>query len=223
MAVIRCADVVAARLCRGGCCAHAAAPLSRETAGDAARRRRTMRSSDGPQRGVRGAARRSASTSAPALPLSVAAAGGDGAAVGGDAAAGAARLCDWARRARREHLTRRAASGKCASLSGGVGAAAAAAGADAAAGTARLCDWARRARREHLTRRAASGRCASLSGGGGGAAAAAGGADAAAGAARLSDATRCACRGNPTRRAAPRAAAVAARRWRWRQEAVVDL
>ena len=75
MAVIRCADVAAARLCRGGCCAHAAAPLSRETAGDAARRRRTLRSSDGPQRGVRGAARRSASASAPALTLSVAAIG----------------------------------------------------------------------------------------------------------------------------------------------------
>ena len=61
MAVSRCADVAAARLCRGGCCAHAAAPLSRETAGDAARRRRTLRSCDSPQRGVRGAARRSAS------------------------------------------------------------------------------------------------------------------------------------------------------------------
>ena len=95
----------------------------------------------------------------------------------------------------------------------------AAVGADAAAGAARLCDWARRARREHLTRRAASGRCASLSGGGGGAAAAAGGADAAAGAARLSDATRCARRGNLTRRAASRAAAIAARRWRWGLEA----
>ena len=173
MAVIRWADVVAARLCRGGCCAHAAAPLSRETAGDAARRRRTVRSSDGPQRGVRGAERRSASASAPALPVSVAAGGGG----------------------------------------------AAAAGADAAAGAARLCDWARRARRERLTRRAASGRCASISGGGGGAAAAAGGADAAAGAARLSDATRCARRGYLTRRAASRAAAVAARGWRWRLEA----
>ena len=167
------ADVAAARLCRGGCCAHAAAPLSRETAGDAARRRRTVRSSDGPQRGVRGAERRSASASAPALPVSVAA-GGGGAAAGG---------------------------------------------ADAAAGAARLCDWARRARRERLTRRAASGRCASLSGGGGAAAAAAGGADAAAGAARLSDATRCARRGYLTRRAASRAAAVAARGWRWRLEA----
>ncbi|EOD34787.1 hypothetical protein EMIHUDRAFT_228333 [Emiliania huxleyi CCMP1516] len=40
MAVIGCAAVAAARLCRGGCCAHAAAPLSRETAGDAARGRR---------------------------------------------------------------------------------------------------------------------------------------------------------------------------------------
>ena len=56
--------------------------------------------------------------------------------------------------------------------------------------------------------------------GGGGAAAA--GADAAAGAARLSDLTRCARRGNLTRRAASRAAAVAARRWRWRLVAVVD-
>ena len=55
------ADVAAARLCRGGCCAHAAAPLSRETAGDAARGRRTLRSSDRPRRGVRGTARRSAS------------------------------------------------------------------------------------------------------------------------------------------------------------------
>ena len=79
-AVIGCADVAAARLCRGGCCAHAAARLSRETAGDAARRRHALRSSDGPQRGVRGAARRSASASAPALPLSVAAGGGGGAA-----------------------------------------------------------------------------------------------------------------------------------------------
>ena len=58
------ADVAAARLCRGGCCAHAAAPLSRETAGDAARGRRTLRSSDRPRRGVRGAARRSASACA---------------------------------------------------------------------------------------------------------------------------------------------------------------
>ena len=64
MAVISCAAVAAARLCRGGCCAHAVAPLSRETAGDAARRRRSLRSSDRPRRGVRGAARRSASASA---------------------------------------------------------------------------------------------------------------------------------------------------------------
>ena len=175
MAVIRCADVAAARLCRGGFCAHAAAPLSRETAGDAARRRRTVRSSDGPQRGVRGAERRSASASAPALPVSVAAGGGGAAAAGADAAAGAARMSDWARRARRERLTRRAASGRCASLSGGGGGAAAAGGADAPAGAARLCD-----------------------------------------------STRCARRGYLTRRAASRAAAVAARGWRWRLVAVVD-
>ena len=37
MAVISCAAVAAARLCRGGCCAHVAAPLSRATAGAAAR------------------------------------------------------------------------------------------------------------------------------------------------------------------------------------------
>ena len=49
------------------------------------------------------------------------------------------------------------------------------------------------------------------------------GADAAAGAARLSDSTRGARGGNLTRRAASRAAAIAARRWRWRLEAVVDL
>ena len=65
------ADVAAARLCRGGCCAHAAAPLSRETAGDAARGRRTLRSSDRPRRGVRGAARRSASASALLSPCTV--------------------------------------------------------------------------------------------------------------------------------------------------------
>ena len=47
--------------------------------------------------------------------------------------------------------------------------------------------------------------------------------DAAAGAARLSDSTRRARRGHPTRRAASRAAAIAARRWRWRVVAVVDL
>ena len=59
-----CAAVAAARLCRGGCCALAAAPLSRATAGAAARRRRALRSHDHPRRGVRGAARRSASASA---------------------------------------------------------------------------------------------------------------------------------------------------------------
>ena len=46
----------AARLCRGGRCAHAAVPLSRATTGAAARRRRAQRSSDHPRRGVRGAA-----------------------------------------------------------------------------------------------------------------------------------------------------------------------
>ena len=61
---------------------------------------------------------------------------------------------------------------------------------------------------------------AAAAAGGGGAAA---GADAAAGAARLSDSTRRARRGHLTRRAALRAAAIAARRWRWRVVAVVDL
>ena len=42
----------------------------------------------------RGAARRSASAYAPALPVSVAAGGGGAAAAGADAAAGAARICD---------------------------------------------------------------------------------------------------------------------------------
>ena len=56
--------VATARLCRGCCCAHAAAPLSRATTGTAARRQHAQRSSDHPRRGVRGAARGSANASA---------------------------------------------------------------------------------------------------------------------------------------------------------------
>ena len=68
-----------------------------------------------------------------------------------------------------------------------------------------------------------SGRRSSLSGAAAAAGAgAAAGADAAAGAARLCDSAHRARRGNLTRRAASRAAAVAARGWRRRLEAVVD-
>ena len=63
---------------------------------------------------------------------------------------------------------------------------------------------------------------AAAAGGGGAAAGLLLVADAAAGAARLSDSTRRARRGHLTRRAASRAAAIAARRWRWRLVAVVD-
>ena len=173
------ADVAAARLCRGGCCALAAAPLSRATAGAAARRRRALRSHDHPRRGVRGAARRSASASAGASCCT---------------AVHHPALLDWTALVIEETArcsTRRSASvdrarqadcglresGRRSSFSGAAAAAAAAGadGADAAAGAARLCDSAHRARRWNLTRWAAS-----------------------------------------------RAAAVAARGWRRRLEAVVD-
>ena len=178
MAVISCAAVAAARLCRGGCCAIVAAPLSRATAGAAARRRRALRSHDHPRRGMRGAARRSASASAGASCCT---------------AVHHPALVDWTALVLEE--TARCSTRRSASVD-----------------RARQADCGLRE----------SGRRSPLSGADAGAGAGAAGADAAAGAARLCDSAHRARRGNLTRRAASRAAAVAARGWRRRLEAVVD-